>query len=65
MEDKQEFSSAFGGVDGCHIPMKCPSGGNEVKKEYYKLKTFFSIVVVGIVKADYKFLRTSVGLPGS
>ena len=35
MEDKWQFPSAFGGVDGCHIPMKCPSGGNEARKEYY------------------------------
>ena len=24
LKDKRQFSSAFGGWDGCHIPMKCP-----------------------------------------
>ena len=24
MEEKWQFPSAFGEVDGCHIPMKCP-----------------------------------------
>ena len=56
MEDKWQFPSAFGGVDGCHIPMKCPSGRNEVRKEYYNFKNFYSILMMGIVGADYKFL---------
>ena len=61
MEDKWQFPSAFGGVDGCHISMKCPSGGNEARKEYYNFKNFYSIVMMGIVGADYKFLW----IPGS
>ena len=65
MEDKWQFPSAFGGVDGCHIPMKCPSGGNEARKEYYNFKNSYSIVMMGIAGADYKFLWTSVGLPGN
>ena len=28
-EDKWQFPSAFGGVDGCHIPMKSPSAGSD------------------------------------
>ena len=40
MEDKWQFPSAFGGVDGCHIPIKCPSCGNEARKEYYKFKSY-------------------------
>ena len=65
MEDKSQFPSAFGGVDGSQIPMKCPSGGNEARKEYYNFKKFYSIVMMGIVGADYKLLWTSVGLPVS
>ena len=40
MEDKWQFPSAFGGVDGCHIPMKCPSGGNEARRSIIILKFF-------------------------
>ena len=65
MEDKWQFPSAFGRVDGCHIPMKCPSGGNEARKKYYNFKNFYSVVMMGIVGADYKILWTSVGLLGS
>ena len=35
MQDKCQFLSASGGVDSCHIPMKCPRSVNEAKKEYY------------------------------
>ena len=34
-------------------------------KEYYNFKNFYSVVMMGIVGTDYKFLWTSVGLPGS
>ena len=60
MEDKWQHPSAFGGVDGCHFPTK-----GEARKEYYNFKNFCSIVMMGIAGADYKFLWTSVGLPGS
>ena len=62
MEDKWQFLSAFGGVDGWYILIKCPRGGNEARNEYYNFKYFYSIVLIGIVGADYKFLLTSVGL---
>ena len=52
-------------MDGCHIPMKYPSGGNEARKEYYNFKNFYYIVMMSIVGADYMILWTSVGLPGS
>ena len=26
-----QFPGAFGGVDGCQVPIKCPHGGNETK----------------------------------
>ena len=64
-EDKWQFLSAFGGVDGWYILIKCPRGGNEARNEYYNFKYFYSIVLISIVGADYKFLLTSVGLPGS
>ena len=47
------------------IPLKCPHGGNEARKEYYNFKNFYSIVMMGVVGADYKILWASAGLPGS
>ena len=52
-------------MNGSHVPMKCLSGRNEARKEYYIFKNNYSIVMMGIVGADYKVLWTSVGLPGS
>ena len=46
-------------MGGCHIPMKCPSGGNEARKEYCNFKFFYSIVMMGIVG------WTALGLPDS
>ena len=65
METSWQFPTAIGGVDGCHIPLKCPHGGNEARKEYYNFKKFYSLVMMGIVGADYRFLWASAGLPGS
>ena len=29
-----QATGAFSGLDGCHIPIKCPSGGGKSRKEY-------------------------------
>ena len=63
METLWQFSTAFNGVDGCHIPLMFPH--NEARKEYYNFMNFYSVVMIGIVGADYRFLWTSAGLPGS
>ena len=65
MESMWQFPGAFGGTDGCHIPIKFSHGGNEARKEYYNLKNFYYIVMMGIVAADYRFLWANAGLPGS
>ena len=49
METLWQFLTAFGGVDGCHIPLKCPHGGNEARREYYNFNNFYSLVMMGIV----------------
>lgn len=52
-----------GGVDGCHIPCKCPKSGAEARKEYYNFKNFYSIVLVALVDAKYRFMWGSCGFP--
>ena len=56
METLWQFPTAFGGFDGCNIPLKCPHGGNEARKECYNFKNFYSVVMMGIIGADYRFL---------
>ena len=70
MESMWQFPGAFGGIDGCHTPIKRPHSGNEASKEYYNFKNFYSIgslvfFMMGVVAADYRFLWANVGLPGS
>ena len=65
MESMWQFPFCFGGVDGCHIPIRCPSGGREANKEYHNFKNFYSIVLMGMVDAKYRFIWASCGFPGN
>ena len=65
MDNLWQFPTTLGGVDDCHIPLNCPHGGNEARKEYYNVKNFYSVVIMGIASADYQFLWASAGLPGT
>ena len=40
MESMCQFPGAFGGIEGFHIPIKCPHGRNEAHNEYYNFKKF-------------------------
>ena len=65
MLDKCQFPNAFDGAGGCHIIMKCLHAGNEARQEYHNFTNVCFLVLMGIVEADYKFLWTFLGLPGS
>ena len=65
MESLWQFPCCFGAIDGCHIPIKCPSGGREANKEYHNFKNFYSIVLMAIVDAKYRFIWASCGYPGN
>ena len=60
-----QFPCAFGAVDGCHLPITCPKGGLESAKEYHNFKNFYSIVILAIVDAKYRFTWASSGYPGN
>ena len=65
MEELWQFPYSWGVVDGCHIPIKCPPGGAEACKEYHNFKNFYSIVLMSIVDAKYRFMCGSCGFPGN
>ena len=48
--------------DGSHLPIKCPSGGQEAMK--YNFKNFYSVVLLGLVDANYRFIWASLGALG-
>ena len=65
MEQLWQFPYAWGAIDGCHLPLKCPAGGAESRKEYHNFKNFYSIVLMAIVDAKYRFIWASCGFPGN
>ena len=46
-----------------HLPIKCPSGGQEAMKQYYNFKNFYSVVLLGLVDANYRFIWASLRAP--
>ena len=53
MEQFWQFPCCWAAVDGCHIPIKCPPGGPESRKEYYNFKNFYSVIMMGLVDSNY------------
>ena len=65
MEEHWQFPCAFGAIDGCHILLKCPPGGQQSQKEHHNFKVFYSIVLMAIVNAKYEFTWESCGCTGN
>ena len=65
MEEFWQFPCCWAAIDGCHIPMKCPPGGQEACKEYHNFKNFYSVVLMGMVDSHYRFVWGSCGFPGN
>ena len=65
MEELWQFPCSWSAVDGCHIPIKCPAGGPESCKEYHNFKNFYSVVLMAMVDANYRFVWASCGFPGN
>ena len=63
MEEWWQFS-CWCAVDGCHLPIKRPPGPFAAK-EYHNFKNFYSIVLIGMVDTNYRFVWGSCGFPGN
>ena len=68
MEVERTFSQRWnwhhccGALDGKHVRIVCPKKSGS---EYYCHKGFYSIVLLGLVDGDYKFIWANVHAPGS
>lgn len=61
-ERKWQFSHCLGAIDGKHIIIEKPPGSGSL---YYNYKGTFSVVLLGIVNANYEFIYVNAGANGS
>ena len=59
---KWDFPNTLGALDGKHVAIKCPPASGSL---YYNYKKFFSVVLLALVDADYKFVWADVGGRGA
>ncbi|XP_066970166.1 uncharacterized protein [Macrobrachium rosenbergii] len=60
-EERWTFPRIIGAIDGKHIRLRnSPKGGTH----YFKYKKFFSMVLLAVADASYKFLYIDVGATG-
>ena len=75
MESEWQLEYAFSIIDGSHLPMKYPPGGAramkyppggaQAMKQYHNFKNFYSVILLALVDAKYRFISASLGAPGN
>ncbi|KAL2092781.1 hypothetical protein ACEWY4_012579 [Coilia grayii] len=60
-EEKWQFPHCLGAIDGKHIRIQPPANSGST---YYNYKSFFSVQMMAVVDAQYRFIYVSVGAQG-
>ena len=61
-ERKWNMPHCLGAIDGKHMPIQQPPKSGML---YYNFKTFFSIMLLAIPDANYKFIFVDISQEGS
>ena len=60
-EDKWQYPNCIGAIDGKHIAIRAPANSGSM---FHNYKMFYSIVLMAVVDASYRFLVVDVGANG-
>lgn len=58
---KWNFPNVVGAIDGKHVRIKSPANSTSV---FFNYKDFFSVILMAVVDASYKFIGIDVGSYG-
>ena len=63
MECVWQFKYALAAIDGSHCLINFPAGEAESMKQYYYFEIFYSVLLLALVDAHYRFFLASIGAP--